>query len=564
MNFKFPKTANGKKFATANYDFLLPVTLNETNIERMLIQILERVVKEGKSSPPHTNATDKLELKEIINRLQANANLQNFDGVVGEAILAGWIRTVLVEMITVTKNKTGEQIDYLRPLTIAAYRAGLPRQRSRHRKVDQLVYRSMLSYWLTNEGRTRDTLRTALVENTSLGKGLKFPPATYPYTNPEYSGDESVDINALLELRLLEGIKGRDPRIEGVLSKQDSQPLQSPVPDATSAMGKHLVDFLISYNHWSPAELTTSLTCILALDLFQMPLRAAAIVRETLASGYPAEGEPDARVPLQMYFDFTMDAGSHSDKLSKYCVERDLQSLASFFSDMILIRETEASASILREYREELDKLEPTMKLARLADLVKDPNVHAAAGMRLEAIESELELEGAEASLYQLSEVRRSTENYLQALVALVIEDRQTEALGGLRKWSYSTGGLVSSGARREHALLSGTMKAPTTWKYVMTEPMLLTLVSLCFLDDKGRTPTSRSLEMRTLLARLESRFGVLINKPPTGLDTPEARAGAAANYAAFTRTLKILGYFEGLSDDFSAQFVTRPEGGAR
>ena len=57
----------------------------------------------------------------------------------------------------------------------------------------------------------------------------------------------------------------------------------------------------------------------------------------------------------------------------------------------------------------------------------------------------------------------------------------------------------------------------------------------------------------------MSERFGILIDRPPADFDSADARAGAAENLSAFTQRLKLLGCFEGLSDDFSAQFVTRP-----
>jgi hypothetical protein len=67
---------------------------------------------------------------------------------------------------------------------------------------------------------------------------------------------------------------------------------------------------------------------------------------------------------------------------------------------------------------------------------------------------------------------------------------------------------------------------------------------------------------MSYLLERLERRFGVLIAKVPEGLDSPEAKQAASENFVAFIVKLKTLGYFRGLSDDFSAQFAERPEAG--
>ena len=64
---------------------------------------------------------------------------------------------------------------------------------------------------------------------------------------------------------------------------------------------------------------------------------------------------------------------------------------------------------------------------------------------------------------------------------------------------------------------------------------------------------------IQLMLHRLESRFGVITDRPPRFLDTADARAGAAENLDAFTRTLQLLGCFNSMSDDFSAQYVSRP-----
>ena len=72
--------------------------------------------------------------------------------------------------------------------------------------------------------------------------------------------------------------------------------------------------------------------------------------------------------------------------------------------------------------------------------------------------------------------------------------------------------------------------------------------------------PRARTrMPIADLLARLEQRFGILIEKPPTEFDSADGRAGAAENLEAFRRQLQLLGCFSGLSDDFSAQYVTQP-----
>jgi hypothetical protein len=91
-----------------------------------------------------------------------------------------------------------------------------------------------------------------------------------------------------------------------------------------------------------------------------------------------------------------------------------------------------------------------------------------------------------------------------------------------------------------------------------MSDETLVALLCMVFVDENGLRTSSR-LRIQEVLDRMEARFGIRIASPPEDLDSADARAGAAANLAAFTQRMKLLGCFEGLSDDFSAQFVTRP-----
>ena len=57
----------------------------------------------------------------------------------------------------------------------------------------------------------------------------------------------------------------------------------------------------------------------------------------------------------------------------------------------------------------------------------------------------------------------------------------------------------------------------------------------------------------------LDPELGLLIDQPPSSLNSADNRAAAAANLEAFKRRLRLLGSFDGLSDDFSAQYVRNP-----
>ena len=81
----------------------------------------------------------------------------------------------------------------------------------------------------------------------------------------------------------------------------------------------------------------------------------------------------------------------------------------------------------------------------------------------------------------------------------------------------------------------------------------------LVIFTEAGGGRVRPTLPIETVLLRLRKRFGVLIDVPPADQQGADARAAASSNLAAFKRRLQLLGCFDSLSDDFSAQLVRRP-----
>jgi hypothetical protein len=125
-------------------------------------------------------------------------------------------------------------------------------------------------------------------------------------------------------------------------------------------------------------------------------------------------------------------------------------------------------------------------------------------------------------------------------------------------QWFHSTGGIA-----KNYGFLNGTLRGRSTWRYAPSDETLTTLLMMCFVQDDGKR-TARRLPIQELLLRLEKRFGILIDRPPAVFDSADSRAGAAENQLAFAQRLKLLGCFESLSDDFSAQFVRQPREAVR
>lgn len=566
MSFKLPRKDGHQDLASANFDLLMPVTLNETSIERMLIQFLERCVKHGHTSQPRkasefSEETGELNLKRnLVPKLQTSSNFANFDSSLGANLLEGWIRTSLLEMIPLGRKKSSqEQIDFLKLLNVANYRAGLPtsNSRARHRRVDNSMYRVLLQF-LGTQGAEKpmDEIHHAVTQ-TSLAKGVDFPILERYWPEPKYDEVTEVDINTLLELRFVELFKSSGT----TRSRTDADvqsPLALPIMEPFSDLASDFYAATKSYGDMSSLELMQMYSSIFAIRLYQLPIRVGQSLIDLMKIAPESLTEIKSCQPADMFFDFTNDPNSAATSLSNACVGRDLRTLSSFFDTSILLRETERCVKAVKQKSEEYEKLMPAEKLIYLFQNIDSPEISMVAGLRLDHFAT-IFVENPE-ELEVLNSVKQETSNFLRALVELVLMDRRTDGLEGIRKWLKAVGGLRQQGSQDSASIVKGSNK-PNLWVYSMSDGVLNTLLHMCFLSESGRRIGRDSLEMQEILSRLHSRFGVLIKSPPVGFNSAEFHKAADENFVAFTKRLKQLGWFEGLSDDFDAQHVTRPKG---
>lgn len=547
MTFAIPKRL--KELNSLTFDLVLPVELNDTDVDRMLTAVMERAIKQGRVAGSNTDAS---KYREHLDRLASMPSMVGFDDDRGIEVLDGWLRTSVVEMGTVGLKRVGEQMDYVRPLTVASYRSGLPKSRSRHRKADALAYRTMLQE-VEERGGIQLQKEVAELFRESLGKGVDV--GVNPWPEPRYDEATELDVNELLALRFLETFGGhRNPK-----SDAHSSTRIDAIPGATSPVGRDLVLLLAAFGRdWSPSEVVSGMAALLSLRLFQLPLRLAGACRNLLAGGEAEDVEtPRALNPLEIYCDFTRRKGGASDELARLSVARDLEVLRGFFADRLLLRSVSQAAAVTTEH-ESIQQLPASKQLKALASLVNDPQVEMAMKMQLKQIELELdESDSAEEGRRLISDVRESGLSGADQLVTVLVEGLRKRGLENQEKWFWSTGGLVAKGPNRPYALLDGTVRARSTWRYAPGEELVAVVLSMCFIEDSGRL--TAQLPISVVLERLQDRFGILISQPPRELDSADARAGAAENLQAFTRQLQLLGCFRGLSDDFSAQYVTRP-----
>jgi hypothetical protein len=244
-------------------------------------------------------------------------------------------------------------------------------------------------------------------------------------------------------------------------------------------------------------------------------------------------------------------------------VDRDLEELRRFIESLLRLRTVERLSAHQPTSQKRLAGLITSEYLLELARLAEEPALVARAELELGSLEA-VAAEAGEDDAEQLRAlVSEMAGNAVDKLVGIQLASPKSAGVENAVRWFWSTGGL-----RKSVALLQGNTSGRRNWRYAMTDDLTSTLVQVALISDAGGSPDQATvrarLSLRDLLATLEQRWGILINRPPPLLDNATNREAAAANLEAFKRRLRQMGYFEALSDDFEAQYVIDPVIGAR
>jgi hypothetical protein len=382
---------------------------------------------------------------------------------------------------------------------------------------------------------------------------------------------------------------------EGLDNKIDSEEFSGvAVPGALIPLAQDLVSLFQvmaidaeKERPWTVSDSFSALRSVIAVRLFQLPLRLSIALRSAFSDGQapdlwkmPEGDETDEILrtpwtnPLELYCDFTDVANSVSETLARQSVARDLDLLRIFFRDRMLFRATVQSGSqTSHRHTFSGDAKAPRSRRAIFDEVIRaqeDSDYHAGANWYLNAIESQLKDDDGEASdpesLRILREARSIYENPLVAFGQVIVSSREHDGVEGLIKWVKATGGLQTAGLSKGYALLRGQEGQRSTWKYRPAEELVLNLIDMCFIDPPSSPSASiakarKKLPLATLLARLRDRYGILVDRPPAAFDNPESRQAASQNLKAFTGFLRDAGCFQTLSDDFEGNEVSRPRG---
>lgn len=551
MKIVLPKQIRGYGF-----DRLFAVEMNDFDIERLLPSLFYLVVTGGRERGKKVN--DPKQLKKYVDSLAIHPRLDGWTSPGKLRLLERWIRASVVHMGRAGRGHWDEQIEYVLPNTLLAYKTGFPAEARRQRNVHRFVYQLLLMALGDNHSgaSVRDALAHLFVE--FFGQGTEID-TKGPRFDGQYDGESDLDIHVLLSLCFLDGFQPVPA------SKVDTRKVWDPaLPQSAVTFGKDLLLYLIAYGRKiPPPALTRGFLGLLSLHLFTYTIRLVHGTNDLVRDGELPAGMQNvpAIVPPSVYVDFTRERGSPSDELARACVERDLEELRVFFSSILHLRTRERYAQFQPRLRAALDGLNTPAYLQKLLELQGDMEPNAQNDLAIiqdETMQQALSAEEEkEINAFFESLAYDGSKSAVEKVVRILVSAQEKKAVQAYVQWYWNTGGL-----RKSYGLLSGNLRGRRSWRYSMGDDLLATLVQLAMIDSNERQPgrmLKSKLRLRDFLEFLETRFGIIVDRPPDFLESPGARANAKDNFSALKRRLRQMGYFQELSDDFTAQYIRNP-----
>lgn len=548
MKLVLPKPSRGLLF-----DRLLPIEMNEFDVDRLLPSLFYLVVTNGSQRKDRVNPAT--ELDRYVSALAGHPRMRGFDTEEGRRLLDRWLRASVIRVSRVGSIRGSEQIEHVLPLTLLAYKTGLPAETSRQRRVHTFLYKILIDALGDSATGPPAAAQLRALFKVAFGGGVEIDSG--PAFDGRYDGKKELDLHVLLTVLYLDGFQPTPARMKDALDRRSTA-----LPAAALDLAEDLLGYLKAWAGRVPSlALTNGLAALIGVGLFSYTRRLAYAANALVQTGRMGATAPP------MYVDFTRQRGSASEEMARAAVERDLEEVGVFYENAVLLRTLERFASTRPELRDRLDSLDTPQYLEFLVGLVDHARIEARAEVEIESIQQET-LEACETDadredatgLFRAMEVRYPEPVRRAAkLLALAQEQR------GVQKhmqWYWSIAGL-----RKPYGILAGTVRGRRNWRYAMSDDLLSTLVQVAMLEQGGPNAPGvirPRIRLSEFLEFLERRYGILVNRPPDFLDTAATRSGATANVAALRARLRQMGYFEALSDDFSAQYLRIPQAEVR
>lgn len=552
-----PKALRGYAF-----DRLIGVEFNDFDVERLLPSLFYITVTRGRQVAKRVNS--EKDLSRYVEALSQHGRMRGFTSDASKRLLDRWVRSTVVQMGRLGRSRREEQIEYIQPLTLLTYKSGFPAKISRQRRVHQFLYALFLRALTTDDPQKRPEAALGGLFASAFGRGVLIGDA--PKYDGHYTGSEAVDIHTLLCLNFLDGLQPCQA------SNKEGAQADPTLPRIASHLAEDLLSFLaVCHGEMPLLSLTRSLMALINCWLFVYTLKLAYATNDLVTRGQLpiAMTVQDSATPPEIYVDLTGERGGSSDRLAQTCVEMHLEEVRAFYQSIMLLRTLDRFLDALPPQAANAKSLraQPTpFYFQSLINLRGNIHVEARASADIQTIRAETvaaaggteEVAAVDAEFDRLMS-SAGPDGALGTLVHLLADAQESNGVRAIIAWFWNTGGLG-----KPYGLLSGNLRGNRRWRYVMGDDLLAVLVRLSMIEvPEGRVEqaTSRNrIALADFLAFLERRFGFLIDRPPTSLDSAATRAVARENLEALKRRLRLMGLFEALSDDFNAQFLRLPD----
>lgn len=578
-----------KAFCPSFFSDLTYFTYVNFDMEVVLPSLFGLVVTEGRAFKKgrivdEESGADLSEVDSLVQELLATNQFVGFTQANERTILKNWLLGEVAETSGKGRSKGEEQIYYLKPLHLAMYGAGLPKEQSRKRGVDVGLYLAMFDYLSDSSEGESSAARLKQIFIGSLGKQADFSSPAENFRPKFDLSDNKFDLNTTLALRVVECFMNIQPKSEGLkepmlaMGQENVQQTTGPkarkqflLPNVMKKLGSELLRFIVVGQDSLPSATSRSVAGIANLGLFRYMLLSAAVCQQI--TQHPASDNLPQPNELEIYVDFTDGKSAASEGLSQKCAQRDIRKMVQYFYDVHFIK----ICYELSKYSGGADwSSDERTLVAKARDLISKANTgdfDAVAGAHCIAIRDENLRPDASSNSSLLSEadfnqivgeetrpIFRLHRLALAHDMASKLRARYIEffkAAGGLKK---SPGGILhgGEGAIRVHN---------KNLCYRMNDELLSVLVNLAFIeveDDNIRLENrsglvKSSISLKGFLQFLNNEYGILVYQGPSWADPALRDQACDDNLKAIKRRLQAMGYLTEMTDEFNAQRLRNP-----
>lgn len=562
-----PKDLRGFRYVRA-----VPFELNEALIDIMLPNLFQRAILENRDlAQANIDASD---IDGPTRRMAESDRLTGFGDNNGRRLLDKLVKSSLITIgyKGAGRKASDKQIEGIVPYSIASFKTGLPKSRTRLRNIDQFIYHLLLVEFKNDAEKVSEFLSEV------FGEGVKV--RGYPEPGFERTNDPVVDLDILTDLSItyLEGLESVTPR-----KNAPERLIAQPLPGYQQRVGDDLYRYLWSYRERIPtSSLIDQIVTLIALEIVVFTFKLMETIPEL--TGDPSKIplamtiEDDIATGPELFVDMSGDPRGLSSNMAATCVRRDLSSIDPFVRSILQLRYIDGLTASMSKNPAIRPRLENMLVGSSTSDFLKSllnlksyPDLE----LRVEAMASHdvdriVQANLSPDSLEEVDAVESPIQALLESFVAagFSVDDQVVEFLylaqaasyrSSIVKWIRDLGG-----ANKPYGLVRGRTDR-RSWVYAPGNDLLTVLIQLKAIDYKGWNPAKGAnpvpFGVRDFLEWLEDRFGIIVDRPPSGLgfDGPEHMAAARENLKAMLRRLRQMGVFEDQSDDFSVQMLTPP-----